>query len=54
MNVIVTVAGVISGALLYIKEDFEAVDRKTWLQVCFRPFTTCFAVRFCADFVWFV
>ncbi|GER31458.1 sugar transporter family protein [Striga asiatica] len=25
--------GVISGALLYIKEDFESVDKKTWLQV---------------------
>ncbi|CAA0829441.1 Inositol transporter 4 [Striga hermonthica] len=24
--------GVISGALLYIKEDFESVDKKTWLQ----------------------
>ncbi|KAK4270961.1 hypothetical protein QN277_019724 [Acacia crassicarpa] len=24
--------GVISGALLYIREDFEEVDRKTWLQ----------------------
>lgn len=24
--------GVISGALLYIREDFEDVDRKTWLQ----------------------
>ncbi|XP_030471185.2 inositol transporter 4 [Syzygium oleosum] len=24
--------GVISGALLYIREDFEAVDKKTWLQ----------------------
>ncbi|MBA0595286.1 hypothetical protein Gorai_012161 [Gossypium raimondii] len=24
--------GVISGALLYIKEDFEEVDKKTWLQ----------------------
>ncbi|XP_057960780.1 inositol transporter 4 [Malania oleifera] len=24
--------GVISGALLYIKEDFDAVQRKTWLQ----------------------
>ncbi|XP_075489290.1 inositol transporter 4-like [Primulina tabacum] len=24
--------GVISGALLYIREDFESVDRKTWLQ----------------------
>ncbi|TYJ36746.1 hypothetical protein E1A91_A05G329600v1 [Gossypium mustelinum] len=24
--------GVISGALLYIREDFEQVDRKTWLQ----------------------
>lgn len=24
--------GVISGALLYIKEDFEDVERKTWLQ----------------------
>jgi SP family myo-inositol transporter-like MFS transporter 13 len=24
--------GVISGALLYIRDDFEAVDRKTWLQ----------------------
>jgi len=26
-------AGVISGALLYIRDDFKAVDRKTWLQV---------------------
>lgn len=25
--------GVISGALLYIRDDFKAVDRKTWLQV---------------------
>jgi SP family myo-inositol transporter-like MFS transporter 13 len=25
--------GVISGALLYIRDDFEDVDRKTWLQV---------------------
>lgn len=24
--------GVISGALLYIREDFEEVDKKTWLQ----------------------
>ncbi|XP_071696737.1 probable inositol transporter 2 [Rutidosis leptorrhynchoides] len=24
--------GVISGALLYIRDDFEAVDKKTWLQ----------------------
>ncbi|KAK4271866.1 hypothetical protein QN277_020495 [Acacia crassicarpa] len=24
--------GVISGALLYIRDDFKAVDRKTWLQ----------------------
>ncbi|XP_023518625.1 inositol transporter 4-like [Cucurbita pepo subsp. pepo] len=24
--------GVISGAMLYIREDFEVVDRKTWLQ----------------------
>lgn len=24
--------GVISGALLYIKEDFQEVDKKTWLQ----------------------
>ncbi|XP_065854211.1 inositol transporter 4 [Euphorbia lathyris] len=24
--------GVISGALLYIREDFESVDKKTWLQ----------------------
>ncbi|XP_004488283.1 probable inositol transporter 2 [Cicer arietinum] len=24
--------GVISGALLYIRDDFEAVDRQTWLQ----------------------
>ncbi|KAL0393354.1 UNVERIFIED_CONTAM: Inositol transporter 4 [Sesamum radiatum] len=24
--------GVISGALLYIKEDFESVEKKTWLQ----------------------
>ena len=24
--------GVISGALLYIREDFKSVDRKTWLQ----------------------
>ncbi|XP_073030057.1 inositol transporter 4-like isoform X1 [Primulina eburnea] len=24
--------GVISGALLYIREDFDSVDRKTWLQ----------------------
>ncbi|KAG4146741.1 hypothetical protein ERO13_D05G178150v2 [Gossypium hirsutum] len=24
--------GVISGALLYLKEDFEEVDKKTWLQ----------------------
>ncbi|KAL6332724.1 hypothetical protein AAG906_010064 [Vitis piasezkii] len=24
--------GVISGALLYIREDFDVVDRKTWLQ----------------------
>lgn len=24
--------GVISGALLYIREDFEVVDKKTWLQ----------------------
>lgn len=27
--------GVISGALLYIREDFKAVDKKTWLQVQF-------------------
>lgn len=27
--------GVISGALLYIREDFDVVDRKTWLQVCY-------------------
>ena len=26
-------AGVISGALLYIRDDFKAVDTKTWLQV---------------------
>jgi len=26
-------AGVISGALLYIRDEFKAVDRKTWLQV---------------------
>lgn len=26
------VSGVISGALLYIREDFPDVDRKTWLQ----------------------
>ena len=25
--------GVISGALLYIREDFVQVDKKTWLQV---------------------
>ncbi|PNX77135.1 putative inositol transporter 2-like protein [Trifolium pratense] len=24
--------GVISGALLYIRDDFKAVDRQTWLQ----------------------
>ncbi|KAL6990661.1 Sugar transporter [Sarracenia purpurea var. burkii] len=24
--------GVISGALLYIRDDFKSVDRKTWLQ----------------------
>ncbi|KAH1050450.1 hypothetical protein AAZX31_08G095900 [Glycine max] len=24
--------GVISGSLLYIREDFKDVDRKTWLQ----------------------
>ncbi|KAI4296015.1 hypothetical protein L6164_036005 [Bauhinia variegata] len=24
--------GVISGALLYIRDDFEEVDKKTWLQ----------------------
>lgn len=24
--------GVISGALLYIREDFDEVDKKTWLQ----------------------
>lgn len=27
------IAGVISGALLYIREDFHEVDRKAWLQV---------------------
>lgn len=26
-------AGVISGALLYIREDFDSVDKNTWLQV---------------------
>jgi hypothetical protein len=26
-------AGVISGALLYIRDDFVSVDRNTWLQV---------------------
>jgi len=31
--------GVISGALLYIKEDFEAVGRNTFLQVNFSPFS---------------
>jgi len=25
--------GVISGALLYIRDDFRSVDRNTWLQV---------------------
>lgn len=25
--------GVISGALLYIRDDFKSVDQKTWLQV---------------------
>jgi len=28
-------AGVISGALLYIRDDFKSVDRNTWLQVLF-------------------
>ncbi|RHN56876.1 hypothetical protein MtrunA17_Chr5g0434221 [Medicago truncatula] len=27
--------GVISGALLYIRDDFKAVDTKVWLQVNF-------------------
>jgi len=27
------IAGVISGALLYIRDDFKEVERKTWLQV---------------------
>lgn len=26
-------SGVISGALLYIRDDFSSVDKKTWLQV---------------------
>ena len=26
-------AGVISGALLYIRDDFSTVEKKTWLQV---------------------
>jgi hypothetical protein len=26
---------VISGALLYIRDEFEEVDKKTWLQVIF-------------------
>lgn len=26
-------AGVISGALLYIRDEFPAVEKKTWLQV---------------------
>ena len=30
-------SGVISGALLYIRDDFSAVDRKTWLQVMSSP-----------------
>lgn len=33
--------GVISGALLYIRDDFDQVDKKTWLQVslfCFLQF----------------
>lgn len=25
----------ISGALLYIRDDFEQVDKQTWLQVMF-------------------
>ena len=28
-----TCAGVISGALLYIRDDFKEVDRETWMQV---------------------
>jgi len=27
--------GVISGALLYIRDEFDQVDKKTWLQVNF-------------------
>lgn len=27
------IAGVISGALLYIRDDFKEVETKTWLQV---------------------
>lgn len=34
-NNIETYVGVISGAILYIRDDFKAVDRKTWLQVLF-------------------
>lgn len=31
--VAIPVAGVISGALLYIKDDFEAVNQSSFLQV---------------------
>lgn len=31
---VVVLLGVISGALLYIRDDFKAVDRRTVLQVC--------------------
>lgn len=32
-RLVYVLTGVISGALLYIRDDFKAVDRKTWLQV---------------------
>lgn len=34
MDIDIWIAGVISGALLYIKDDFESVNRSTFLQVC--------------------
>lgn len=32
----------ISGALLYIREDFRDVDKKTWLQVSYNISTVLF------------
>lgn len=44
--------GVISGASLYIRDEFEQVDKKPWLQVIFFFFCTIVLIfRFLLDLV---